>query len=188
MANLLSGPDWVADSLMTENGQPNFIFNLIEDFLKSGDSQLIEQSLYVVTNCLHEQSNSIVTQLYKQSSYVLQAIYTIFDKNAVHKQLLELGSYVLTLLARYKEYSAKDNDLFVFCAKCLINCPQPELNLAGCKILVNLTNTEEDDILLKTASGNIVPKIMQHLSTYSTNYGSVAYYCRYFGNLASSNH
>ena len=71
----------------------------------------------------------------------MKAIYTVFDNTVVHKSLLDLGGSVLTLLARHKGYEAKDHDLFIFCAKVLINCSQPEFNLAGVKILVNLTNT-----------------------------------------------
>ena len=73
------------------------------------------------------------------------------------------------ILAKYTKFSPKNIDLIIFCAKVLINCPHPEGVFNGAKILMYLTNTSDDDIILKAASGNIIPKLVQHMSTYATN-------------------
>lgn len=42
MANLCSGPNWVAERLLFENNQTTLIYTIIEQFLKSEDPQLLE--------------------------------------------------------------------------------------------------------------------------------------------------
>lgn len=133
LSNLLYGPDWIAENILIQNGEPSFIYQLIEQFLKTDDSQLVEQSLYVINNCIQSRPDSKVSALYTTQSCVLQAIYTLFDKELVHKSLLSIGGAVLTLLARHRNNKKPENDdLFVFCAKVLLNCKYPEQNLSGC--------------------------------------------------------
>ena len=96
---------------------------------------------------------------------------------------------MLGILARYKTISPENIDLIIFCAKVLINSHLPECVLGGAEILKNITNTSDDDIIIKAASGNIIPKLMQHMSTYAyTNKQCLQVCSTLFANYTSSNH
>ena len=75
----------------------------------------------------------------------------------------------------------------IFCAKCLIHCQIPTAILSGCRVLQYITDKSNDNVLDKVATGNTIPTLMQHLSTYCDNLQLLKICMKIVTNMTSSN-
>lgn len=110
LANLFSGPNWVAEQAMIQDGKPSIFFLLVEDFLKVQNAQLTEISLLMIGNCLESGIESSVFTLYIEQSHVLNCIYELFNKQQVHKSHLEWSGWVLSQIAKIKSPNEEQLD------------------------------------------------------------------------------
>lgn len=110
LANLFSGPNWVAEQVMIQDGKPSIFFLLVEDFLKIEDAQLTEISLLLIGNCLETGIESSVFALYIEQSYVLKCVYELFNKQQVHKSHLEWSGWILSRMAKIKSPNEEQLD------------------------------------------------------------------------------
>ncbi len=90
-------------------------------------------------------------------------------------------------MAKIKSPNEDQLNKMIFCAKCLIHSQIPTAILSGCKVLQYLTDQSNDLVLDKVASGNTIPKLMQHLSTYCDNLELLKSCIRIVTNMTTSN-